>query len=50
MSIIKWGRFFAVYDENKNLVCICVYKKGAKEVIRRLETTRNAIAKAEGRK
>ncbi len=36
MSIEPYGRFWAVYDENKELVCITVYKKGAKEVVKRL--------------
>lgn len=39
-TIIKWGRFFAVMD-GENLVCVCVYKRGAKEVIRRLSSTFN---------
>ena len=33
----KDGRFWAVYDKDNILVCVTVYKKGAKEVIRRLE-------------
>lgn len=37
MRIEPYGRFWAVYDEKDELVCITVYKKGAKEVIRRLE-------------
>lgn len=37
MTIEKRGRFFAVIDDNNILICICVYKKGAEEVIRRLE-------------
>ena len=32
----KYGRYWAVYDELDVLICITVYKKGAKEVIRRL--------------
>ena len=41
MKIEKWGqRFFAVYD-GEDLVCICVYKKGAVEVIRRLQEKEN---------
>ena len=37
MAIEKYGsRFWAVYDENRNLVCVTVYKKGALEVVRRL--------------
>ena len=37
MEIKKYNRLWAVYDENGELICITVYKKGAKEVIRRLE-------------
>lgn len=36
MKIEKWGRFWAVYDADGVLVCVCVYKKGAMEVVRRL--------------
>lgn len=37
MKIEKYGnRFFAVYD-GIDLVCVTVYRKGAVEVIRRLE-------------
>lgn len=39
MERYKAGRFWAVYDTTHNastLVCICVYKKGAAEVARRL--------------
>jgi hypothetical protein len=31
-------RFWAVYDSAGQLVCLCVYKKGAQEVIRRLSS------------
>jgi len=31
----KYGRFWAVYEAGV-LVCVCVYKRGAAEVIRRL--------------
>ena len=37
MKIEKYDRFWAVYDQQGVLVCVCVYKKGAKEVVRRLE-------------
>lgn len=37
MKFTKRGRFWAVTDEAGVLVCICVYKRGAMEVIRRLE-------------
>ena len=30
------GRSFAVHDEQGALVCVCLYKKGAQEVVRRL--------------
>ena len=34
----KAGRFWGVYDRAGQLVCVCVYKKGAAEVIARLST------------
>jgi len=38
MKIKKYGtRHWAVYDYDGNLICVTVYKKGAKEVLRRLE-------------
>lgn len=38
MRIEKYGlRNWAVYDNNDKLVCVTVYKKGAVEVVRRLE-------------
>jgi hypothetical protein len=38
MHIARYGRrFWAVYDECGLLVCLCVYLKGAKEVVRRLQ-------------
>ena len=40
MRLEKYGRFWAVYDEAGILVCVTVYKKGAKEVIRRLSERR----------
>lgn len=36
MSYEKYGRFWAVYDEEEKLIALTVYKKGALEVIRRL--------------
>ena len=36
MEIAKWGRYFALYDQEE-LVCVTVYKKGAQEVRRRIE-------------
>jgi hypothetical protein len=34
-EIKKWGRYFAVMKD-KNLICVCVYKKGAAAVIQLL--------------
>ena len=34
--IEKWGRFFALY-ENDELLCLAVYKKGAKAVLNRIQ-------------
>jgi hypothetical protein len=36
MTITRYGRYWAVYDAHGTLVCICLYKKGALEVVRRL--------------
>jgi hypothetical protein len=38
VTIDKWqsSRYWAVYDDDGELVCVTVYKKGAKEVVRRL--------------
>jgi hypothetical protein len=44
MRIEKWyPRFWAVYDDDGELVCVTVYKKGAKEVVRRLGEGTRAI-------
>jgi len=37
MSIRKYGRYWALYDTAGELVCVCLYKKGATEVLRRLQ-------------
>jgi hypothetical protein len=37
MSIRKYGHYWALYDDAGELVCICLYKKGAAEVLRRLQ-------------
>ncbi len=37
MTIRKQGRYWAVLDANGALVCLCVYRKGAAEVVRRLQ-------------
>ncbi len=36
MKIVKYRRYWAVYDGDE-LVCLCVYKKGAVEVVKRLQ-------------
>ena len=41
MEIKKYGRYFAVFDARDALVCLCVYRKGAREVVRRLEKTKS---------
>jgi hypothetical protein len=45
MEIAKWGRYFALYDQEE-LVCVTVYKKGAQEVRRRIEELKAMIEKA----
>ena len=42
MEIAKWGRYFALYDQEE-LVCVTVYKKGAQEVKRRIEELRGMV-------
>jgi hypothetical protein len=37
MSIVKYGRYWKVIDVDGALICLTVYKKGATEVVRRLE-------------
>ena len=36
MEIVRRGRFWAVHDGAGQLVCVAVYKKGAREVVKRL--------------
>ena len=38
MKIERWkqGRYWALYDADGVLIAVCVYKKGAQEVKRRL--------------
>jgi hypothetical protein len=38
MRITPYGRFWAIYDQADVLICVCVYKKGALEVVRRLQS------------
>ena len=37
MSIRKYGRYWAVINGDGTLVCLCVYRKGAEEVVQRLQ-------------
>src|SRR6185312_3093632 len=39
MSIRRKGRYWEVLDNQEILVCLAVYRKGACEVVRRLEAT-----------
>ncbi len=34
-------RNWVVLDTDGSLVCLCVYRKGAREVVRRLQATNN---------
>lgn len=43
MEMRKYGRNWAVYDEQSKLICLTVYKKGAIEVIRRLQGIKTNI-------
>ena len=38
MRIERYGntRYWAVREKNGSLICLCVYRKGAQEVVRRL--------------
>ena len=36
MNIQNYGRFFTVYDSAGELICVTVYRKGAREVVRRI--------------
>jgi hypothetical protein len=42
MTITRYGRYWAVYDASGTLVCVCVYRKGAQEVVRRLTNSEHA--------
>jgi hypothetical protein len=37
MTITRYGRYWAVLDADGSLICLCVYKRGALEVLRRLQ-------------
>jgi hypothetical protein len=40
LTIQKYGRFWAIYEQG-TLVVVTVYRKGALEVVRRLESGQN---------
>jgi hypothetical protein len=45
VQIRKYGRYWAVYDDQEVLVCVCVYRRGALEVVRRLEQSSCRVSK-----
>ena len=45
MEIKKYKSFWAVYDDKGEMVCVTVYKKGAKEVKRRMEGLKRELNK-----
>ncbi len=47
MEIVKWDRYFALYDQG-DLICITVYKKGAQKVRRRIEELKSKIEMIKG--
>jgi len=47
MSIRRKGRYWEVLDNQEILVCLAVYRKGACEVVRRLEATAPRPVQAE---
>jgi hypothetical protein len=48
MRITKYGRYWAIYDQANVLVCVCVSRKGALEVVRRLQGVPSSSAPAAG--
>lgn len=39
MKVEKYkGRHWAVYDESGRLICVCLYKRGAKTVLKLIRT------------
>lgn len=47
MKLKKYGtRYWAVYDDNGQLICVTVYKKGANEVMRRLNEVYQSFSNA----
>lgn len=47
MSIRRKGRYWEVLDDQETLICLAVYRKGAREVVRRLEATAPGPVQAE---
>jgi hypothetical protein len=45
MRIARYGnaRYWAVIDTDGTLVCLCVYRKGAIEVVRRMQQAFEAL-------
>ncbi len=43
MRIARYGksRYWAVLDADSSLICLCVYKRGALEVLRRLQAVKH---------
>ena len=39
MRIVRYGKtqYWAMLDVDSTLICLCVYRKGAEEVVRRLQ-------------
>jgi len=46
MSIRRKGRYWEVLDDDQTLVCLTVYRKGACEVVRRLQLPVNGLSPA----
>jgi hypothetical protein len=43
MTIKRYGRYWAVLDADGSLMCLTVYRKGAAEVVRRLQQAWEAM-------
>ena len=46
LEIENWDRYFALYEDGK-LLCVTVYKRGAKEVKRRIQELKARLAEAQ---
>ena len=48
LSISRYKeRHWAIYTPDKELVCVCVYKKGARNVVRLMEEEKPLLSSAE---